>query len=230
VEAEQLRGHRVTVGLVADQNAAEGVAGEWVESFGRLRRSPASSVGSVGIRLPLPEEGTPRPTGEQADEDDDGRDEIVDRPAEQHYQLTVRAEDNPPQTLLDENDRGQDAQDPCPPSAEEQPYAGPQFQGDRNHHSRPIGVVGVFQRDPHRENESSPPEQEDRHEVHVLRDTLISIWRLSGLRLNGTHAGESTNVYGHPYGLQIRSPFWNVGGRERPWSDHSPVSGPNPEL
>ena len=29
--AEQLRGDPVTVGLVVDQNAAEGVAGEWVE-------------------------------------------------------------------------------------------------------------------------------------------------------------------------------------------------------
>jgi hypothetical protein len=31
--AEQPRGDRVTVALVADQNAAEGVAGEWVEPF-----------------------------------------------------------------------------------------------------------------------------------------------------------------------------------------------------
>lgn len=182
MEAEQLRGHHVTVGLVADQNAAEGVAGEWVESFEEAAEV-ASFVGRFSWHPTAPPQGRhAAPTGEQADEDDDGRDEIVDRPAEQHYQLTVRAEDNPPQTLLDENDRGQDAQDPCPPSAEEQPYAGPQFQGDRNHHSRPIGVVGVFQRDPHRENESSPPEQEDRHEVHVPRDTLIFIWRLSGLR------------------------------------------------
>jgi hypothetical protein len=29
--AEQLRGDRVTVGLVVDQDAAEGVTGEWVE-------------------------------------------------------------------------------------------------------------------------------------------------------------------------------------------------------
>jgi hypothetical protein len=31
--AEQLRGDRVAVGLVVDQNAAEGVAGEWVEGL-----------------------------------------------------------------------------------------------------------------------------------------------------------------------------------------------------
>ena len=31
--AHQLGGGRVTVGLVVDQNAAEGVAGEWVEPF-----------------------------------------------------------------------------------------------------------------------------------------------------------------------------------------------------
>jgi hypothetical protein len=31
--AEQLRGNRVTVVLVVDQDATEGVAGEWVERF-----------------------------------------------------------------------------------------------------------------------------------------------------------------------------------------------------
>jgi len=31
--AEQLRGDRGTVGLVVDQDAAEGVAGEWVEGL-----------------------------------------------------------------------------------------------------------------------------------------------------------------------------------------------------
>ena len=31
--AEQLRGDRGTVGLVVDQDVAEGVAGEWVEGF-----------------------------------------------------------------------------------------------------------------------------------------------------------------------------------------------------
>jgi hypothetical protein len=56
--AEQLRGDRVTVGLVVDQNTAEGVAGEWVEPFeksaqvglsfaqvfGRFNASRASSM------------------------------------------------------------------------------------------------------------------------------------------------------------------------------------------
>jgi hypothetical protein len=42
--AEQVRGDCVTVGLVVDQDAAEGVAGEWVKRFKQGPRRPSSGL------------------------------------------------------------------------------------------------------------------------------------------------------------------------------------------
>ena len=158
----------------------------------------------------LAEEGTPRPTGEQADEDDDRRREVIDQ-GNRPLILDVD-EEKPAEPFRDEHDRCGDAEDPSPPSAEEQPCAGHQFQGDRNHYPRPMGIeISQSRRDQHRENKSPPPEQESRHEVDIPRDAPIDLWRLSSLGLNGTHVGESTNVCGHPYSLQIRSQVWDMG-------------------
>jgi hypothetical protein len=52
---QQLRGDRVAVGLVVDQHAAEGVAGEWVEhlenvaEIGVSHSQPINPVGRDGV-------------------------------------------------------------------------------------------------------------------------------------------------------------------------------------
>jgi hypothetical protein len=94
----------------------------------RLRRSPVSSVGSADIRLPLPEEGTPRPTEEQADEYADRRREVIDQ-GNRPLILEVN-EEKPAEPFRDEHDRCSDAEGPSPASAEEQPAADRDLQRD----------------------------------------------------------------------------------------------------
>src|SRR5437773_4536024 len=106
----------------------------------------------------LAEEGTPRPTGEQADEDDDRRREVIgqgNRPL-----ILEMDEEKPTEPVREENHRCGDSEDPSPPSAEEQPAADRDLQRDREH-DPPERVIEVLLRDQRRGDEHAPTEQED---------------------------------------------------------------------
>src|SRR5207244_11675016 len=100
-------------------------------SRSKARMSPASSVGTAGIRVPLREEGTPRPVGKKCDEDDERRREVI---GQGNRPLILEVdEEKPAEPCRDAHGRWGAAEDPSPPSAEEQPAADRDLQGDRDH-------------------------------------------------------------------------------------------------
>src|SRR5436190_17368 len=156
-----------------------------------LRTSAASRTACRS----LAEESAPRPTGKQCDEDDDRRHEV--RGQGNRPLILEVDEEKPTQALRHEDDRCSDAQDPCPPPMEEQPGADREFQANQDHGSPEPGTKLSTEREQYRQDYHCPTEQQDRRRVDVPRDAWCNPRWLDGLGLD-THAGDSTNVCGHP--------------------------------
>jgi len=126
-----------------------------------------TSAATRTARRSLLEEGTPRPAREQAGEEDDGRDYVVDGyPRGQVDQPTVRAQDEPEQTVRKKEDCRRDSHYPGPPSAQEKSRADQQLETNGDH-GLPKQRSELRHGDPVGQDESCPTDQENRRSVYV---------------------------------------------------------------